>query len=122
MTTPNLEQIIAAALRDLPSPIATEPFEPGWWRSCVTWEEIVEKAAPAVAAAIRDSGLTVIALPEPSEYTPSGQPSWSRAISVIVGRLNEIVVGHTWWISRHEAADLGAALLAAAQVAERNNP
>ena len=73
--------------------------------------------ADAVAV-IRDSGYTVIALPEPSEYTPSGQPSWSRAISVAVDRFNEIVVGRTWWINRHEAADLGAALIAAAQLAK----
>lgn len=73
MTTPNLEQIIADALRVLPSPIAAEPFEPGWWRSCVTWEEIVEKAAPAVVAAIRDSGLTVIALPEAEGPDEDGQ-------------------------------------------------
>ena len=59
-----LEPVVSKALLDLPSPIAAEPFEPGFWRSCVTWEEIVEKATPAVVAAIRDSGYTVIALPE----------------------------------------------------------
>ena len=112
MTAPNLEQIIADHERVRMMRLAT--CRCGWEEPIYDRDATALHAAHVVAA-IRDSGYTVIALPEPSEYLPGERPSWSRAISVAVDRFNEIIVGRTWWINRHEAADLGAALIAAAQ-------
>ncbi|MDJ0454390.1 hypothetical protein [Gordonia amicalis] len=52
--TPTPAEIAAKALHDMPSPIAETEFEPGYWRSCVTWAQLIEKAAPAVIAALSE--------------------------------------------------------------------
>jgi len=63
---------VAEAMRGMPSPIAAEQFEPGSWRSCASWEQIIEMVAPLVAdaaiaahlEAIGAGGHVVVALPE----------------------------------------------------------
>lgn len=56
MTDSSAVEFIAAVLRNMPSPIAAEQFEPGFWRSCVSWEQIIEKVAPEINKAL--GGLT----------------------------------------------------------------
>ncbi|WP_087075917.1 hypothetical protein [Mycobacterium dioxanotrophicus] len=46
---------IAEILRDIPIPIAAEQFQPGFWRSCASWEQIIEKVATAIETAIHDT-------------------------------------------------------------------
>ncbi|QDF18009.1 hypothetical protein SEA_CLARK_60 [Gordonia phage Clark] len=121
MTTPNLEQIIAAH----PYRINAQRV----WCAC-GWDAYPDETpngmdahAAHVVAAIRDSGLTVIALPEPTGSDDTGRHEWLNGEVYVGGPGNGRVRCYLEdpRMSDDEAADLGAALIAAAQVAERNN-
>lgn len=129
MTTPNLEQIDQFA-------------EIAWRKACdrmraaegnspttAKWEDVITQdewrsMVTDVIAAIRDSGLTVIALPEGKDYERI-----CRSEQITVEDRDDGVPPIKWEtpydlrrLAPSAAHDLGAALIAAAQVAERNNP
>ncbi|MBM7280334.1 hypothetical protein JTZ10_21555 [Gordonia rubripertincta] len=119
MTTPNLEQIdvIAWALwRERRPYKAFNPAEPNHVEAMTLYR----RDAAAVVAAIRDSGLTVIALPEPTGSDDTGRHEWlDGEVCVGVpgnGRVRCYIEDPR--MNDDEAAELGAALIAAAQVAE----
>ncbi|QFP96176.1 hypothetical protein PP506_gp55 [Gordonia phage DobbysSock] len=130
MTTPNLEQIIAEHQN---APLYwvsgyQAQCSCGWSgpkRTDYTHRFSTEREHAAhVAAAIRDSGLTVIALPE-GEADDDGQV-WFDDFDIRVdttGRREDI---HLYVNGEPRSPDAtrrhASALLAAAQVAERNNP
>ncbi|QOC56304.1 hypothetical protein PP509_gp62 [Gordonia phage MichaelScott] len=135
MTTPNLEQIIAD---HSPESVDRSRFSGyvGYCRcrfsvSAPTYDEVRRSHAAHVVAAIRDSGLTVIALPEPNSrgrwasshsFSDPGYLDWSVGVngSVPFARARRGKGPESSAAQDH--ADFGAAILAAAQVAERNNP
>ena len=109
MTAPNLEQLIAKCADHLSG------FTPA-------------EFAAHVVAAIRDSGYTVIALPEPKKRLPAAiGTGWDSAMRVTIWDNNPgiitIPVAYEPLVDDEgvanlapdEAADLGAALIAAAQ-------
>lgn len=116
MTTPDLEQIIADHRIEM---------APGGYWNCHCGINVDEKGSHAahVAAAIRDSGLAVIALPEADDADDDGSEWWVRKDSIVAedGGVS-LFAGSTEPMGADNAAELGAAILAAAQVAERNNP
>ncbi|MBU8819574.1 hypothetical protein [Mycolicibacterium goodii] len=113
------ETVIAEAMLNMPSPIAAEEFEPGFWRSCATWEQIVEKATPAILAALKANRIALVELPEPTSRTentalwPTGT-GW--AVMRNVGRvIAESGDSH----GPDDAREFAAALLAAAAEVSR---
>ncbi|QMU19324.1 hypothetical protein [Gordonia rubripertincta] len=136
MTIPNLEQIDQFAeivwrkACDRTRAAEGHPPTTAKWDDVVTqdeWRDVVTD----VVAAIRDSGLTVIALPEPNSrgrwasshsFSDPGYLDWSVGVngSVPFARARRGKGPESSAAQDH--ADFGAAILAAAQVAERNNP
>lgn len=122
MTTPNLEQIIA----EHPYRINSQRV----WCAC-GWDAYPDETpngmdahAAHVVAAIRDSGLTVIAPPEGKDYERI-----CRSEQITVEDGDDGVPPIKWEtpydlrrLAPSAARALGAALIAAAQHAERNNP
>lgn len=119
MTTPNLEQIIAEHRIEI---------APGGYWNCHCGVNVDKKGSHAahVVAAIRDSGYTVIALPE-AHNTWAGRSEWLRSADPDnrVGWCTWTSPGHRVMLQRaepeltpDEAADLGAALIAAAKHAK----
>ncbi|AJA43367.1 DNA methyltransferase [Mycobacterium phage Sbash] len=110
---------IAEAMLNMPSPIAAEEFEPGFWRSCATWEQIVEKATPAILAALKANRIALVELPEPSsdEY---GNTTFADGTVVTFKdgwtqlRLEDIGRDDTYDWDDDQLRDFGAALIAAA--------
>ncbi|QDK01165.1 DNA methyltransferase [Mycobacterium phage Purky] len=75
------ETVIAEAMLNMPSPIAAEEFEPGFWRSCATWEQIVEKATPAILAALKANRIALIELAETQTDPEWGDEFWQVSSS-----------------------------------------
>ncbi|MDJ0454387.1 hypothetical protein [Gordonia amicalis] len=120
MTTPNLEQIIAKAIND--DGWTCDVHEPHDFGDCTSCRDIQLHTAAHVVAAIRDSGLTVIALPEADDADDDGSEWWVRKDSIVAEDGGVSLFAGTEPMGADNAAELGAAILAAAQVAERNNP
>ncbi|QDH92347.1 hypothetical protein SEA_SPOOKY_81 [Gordonia phage Spooky] len=120
MTTPNLEQIIADHERVRMMRLATCRCG---WEEPIHGRDVTALHAAHVVAVIRDSGYTVIALPEPTGSDDTGLREWIGG-EVCVGapgngRVRCYIEDPR--MNDDEAAELGAALIAAAEVAERNN-
>lgn len=115
MTIPNLEQIIAKAIND--DGWTCEAHEPQDFGECTRCRDSQLHTAAHVVAAIRDSGLTVIALPDadgPDARTDGEY--WLDQFVRLAGAMN-LIPDDGVWHSDDVIDD------AAAQVAERkNNP
>ncbi|QHB37281.1 hypothetical protein SEA_GUDMIT_52 [Gordonia phage Gudmit] len=150
MTTPNLEQIIAKAIND--DGWTCDIHEPHDFGDCTQCRDAQLHTAAHVVAVIRDSGLTVIALPEATygdgtriafEYSEPRRADihCTRCLREIeaYGQLvhRGLVAGHAWrHVDDKSTTCLGlyptgncrphddyeADRKLAAQVAERNNP
>lgn len=134
MTAPNLKQIIADHQQ---TSLFRHERKVGFVAACLcgwiappasTTAEARALHAAHVVAAIRDSGYTVIALPEPEKRSPSAiGVGWGSAMRVTIWDNNPgiitIPVAYEPLVDDEgvanlttaDAADLGAALIAAAQ-------
>ena len=122
MTAPNLEQIIADHERVRMMRLATCRCG---WEEPIYDRDVTALHAAHVVAAIRDSGYTVIALPEAEGPDEDGQ-LWFGDYDIRVDMTGKRDDPHLYVYdgprSPDEVCEHAAALLAAAQAAERNNP
>ena len=116
---PSLWAVIAEAVANF---IAEDDQE---WAEEYTQAQRDEFAAsiPRLLAALKAASVAVVELPEPSEWV-DGQPQWNDYpfVRLTPGADDEIALGatceHLYGTNRHEARNVAADLLAAADVAE----
>lgn len=92
-------------------------------RECFGPDSPHEWVATRILGALKAARIAVVELPEPSEWI-DGQPHWNDYpfVRLTPGADDEIALGatceHLYGINRHEARNVAADLLAAADAAE----
>lgn len=91
----------------------------GWLAADGTWTNIATAHAAHVLEALAAHRTTVVTLPEPD--STSGKVSiWVTPVEdVRTTTFDEVVVGTLWWLQPYAARQFAAALLSAADVADR---
>ncbi len=85
------------------------------------WRRMADAAIAAHLVELGQGGYVVVKLPEPSEYR-DGHPQWNAYPFISTPSLGEVVIGakseFVYSINPHEARQVAAGLLAAAEKAE----